>query len=143
MLNIYHITLVALLSAVDDNHSGALEDETASYQKELIPINNLYVLSDLNGDGKEDIISEIYFRNGLSYFEVNFGLTRRYAVLGSVTSDNQSRYHSSPLTVNVMDFDADGLPDIVIFEYSREDGIMRAVYRNSGAGSFIQIFNNG
>ncbi|HMM10693.1 MAG TPA: T9SS type A sorting domain-containing protein [Bacteroidales bacterium] len=110
-------------------------NETFTAQTEYLPqlTQSAVAIADMNLDGYNDIIicgrlgssnyiSTLYLNNG------NGGFTQSF-------SFEPARYPS----IDISDFDADGLPDVIIQGGNNTDVLHTTLYKNLGGGSFQQI----
>lgn len=109
-----------------------LSDKTICYQQTINTFD--FTVTDMNGDGEEDVC--IGKQNGLGYYKkmVNNEYSAIKNVIGVMSNPNASTY-----TMNyIMDFDNDGLGDII--DYNDSDSYAK-IYKNLGNDNFIYIQN--
>ena len=89
---------------------------------------------DMNGDGVEDIC--VGSQNGLGYFEkmINNEYSNIKNLIGVMSNPNASTYTLN----NIMDFDNDGMGDVI--DYS-ESGMYAKVFKNLGNDNFLYVQN--
>ncbi|GAB3721557.1 T9SS type A sorting domain-containing protein [Flavobacterium koreense] len=109
-----------------------LSDKTICYQQ-TINTNN-FTVTDMNGDGEEDVC--IGQQNGLGYYKkmVNNQHGAIKNLIGVMSNPNAATF-----TLNsIMDFDNDGLGDVI--DYS-DSGMYAKVFKNLGNDNFLYVQN--
>ncbi|MDI6051246.1 T9SS type A sorting domain-containing protein [Flavobacterium sp. XS2P24] len=109
-----------------------LSDKTICYQQTINTDN--FTVIDMNGDGVEDVC--IGQQNGLGYYKkmINNQHGAIKNLIGVMSNPNAASY-----TLNyIMDFDNDGLGDVI--DYS-DSGMYAKVFKNLGNDNFLYLQN--
>lgn len=109
-----------------------LSDKTICYQQTINTDN--FTVIDMNGDGVEDVC--IGQQNGLGYYKkmVNNEHSAIKNLIGVMSNPNASTYTLN----NIMDFDNDGLGDVI--DYSDFE-MFAKVFKNLGNDNFLYVQN--
>lgn len=115
-----------------NNDINSSLDKTICIQQSIYP--EKFSVIDMNGDGIEDIC--VGHQNGLGYYEKTNSneLGALKNLIGVMSNTNASTFTLN----NILDFDNDGLGDVIDYN---ESGMYAKVFKNLGNDNFLYVQN--